>query len=97
MCQYLDELYHLSANNNHLWIWHVLDWSETTTTSFYWYSLAANKGNAVAQCILGNAYMNGHGVKKDVEQAKHWYTKAAEQGHGDAVKRLKEMESRTIS
>jgi TPR repeat protein len=59
--------------------------------------LAANKGNAVAQCNLGHAYMNGNRVKKDVEKAKHWYTKAAEQGHGDAVKRLKEMESRTIS
>jgi TPR repeat protein len=31
--------------------------------------------------------MNGNGVKKDVEKAKHWYTEAAEQGHEDAVKR----------
>ena len=51
----------------------------------------------MALCNLGHAYVNGNGVKKDVEKAKHWYTKAAEQGYENAVKRLKEMESRTIS
>ena len=45
--------------------------------SFELYSLAANKGHAAAPFNLGNGYMNGNGVKKNVEKAKHCYTKAA--------------------
>jgi uncharacterized protein len=38
------------------------------------------QGNAKAQHNLGAMYLNGQGVKKDVEKALRWFTKAAEQG-----------------
>jgi TPR repeat protein len=40
----------------------------------------AEQGDAWAQLNLGAAYDNGLGVERDVEQAIHWYRKAAEQG-----------------
>ncbi len=44
----------------------------------------ARKGNASAQCHLGNCYMHGRGVEKDIAPAVTWYRKAAMQGHTDA-------------
>lgn len=43
----------------------------------------ADRGNAVAQFHLGEAYENGDGVAKDDAQAVTWYRKGAE--HGDAA------------
>ncbi|MCW8958260.1 MAG: sel1 repeat family protein [Gammaproteobacteria bacterium] len=40
----------------------------------------AEQGDAWAQLNLGAAYDNGMGVERDIEQALHWYQKAAEQG-----------------
>jgi TPR repeat protein len=44
-----------------------------------WLPLAKN-GNISAQSQIGALYENGHGVKKNNEQAVKWYRKAAEQG-----------------
>ncbi len=40
----------------------------------------AEQGDAWAQLNLGAAYDNGIGVERDIQQALHWYQKAAEQG-----------------
>ena len=42
---------------------------------------AAEKGNAFAQCALGECYAQGEGVEQDFTQAAIWFHKAAEQGH----------------
>jgi TPR repeat protein len=41
-------------------------------------------GNAYDQLNLGAAYDNGIGVERDIDQALHWYQKAAEQGVAEA-------------
>ena len=53
-----------------------------------WYRMAADQGNADAQCALGGLYRQTHVVgrrmeSEPVESAK-WYHMAAEQGHADA-------------
>lgn len=42
----------------------------------------AKQGQAAAQYQLGLLYANGQGVPKDDAQARKWYEKAANQGHG---------------
>ena len=49
---------------------------------------AANQGNMSAQYNLGQLYEAGLGVDKNIETAKIWYQKAADQGYDDARKRL---------
>jgi TPR repeat protein len=44
----------------------------------------AEAGDAMAQLNLGAAYDHAMGVPRDVEQALHWYQKAAEQGLAEA-------------
>ena len=45
---------------------------------------AAEKGDASAQCEMGDAYYEGTGVAQDREAAVSWYRKAAEQGDARA-------------
>ena len=46
----------------------------------YW-KARAEKGDAVAQCIVGEAYALGNfGLTKDLSEAVKWFRKAAEQG-----------------
>ena len=49
-----------------------------------WYTLAAEQGDADAQCNLGVCYEHGSGVEKDLAKAVEWYNKAAEQGEATA-------------
>jgi|GEM_PF-427138 len=44
----------------------------------------ANKGNAKAQFEVGKCYQYGYGVQKNIDEAKKWYLKAAEQGNAEA-------------
>ena len=44
----------------------------------------ADKGDAKAQCDLGEAYYNGDGAPKDYAQAAYWYGKAADHGYARA-------------
>ena len=45
---------------------------------------AADLGEANAQTDLGNLYLRGVGVPRDVVQARHWYELAAAQGQPNA-------------
>ena len=47
-----------------------------------------NPTNAQEQYELGEKYEKGDGVFKDLQDAVKWYTKAAEQGHADALYKL---------
>jgi TPR repeat protein len=53
------------------------DYAETVM----WFRLAADKGNASGQFLLGTMYDNGRGVRQDLAEAVKWYHLAAEQGH----------------
>ncbi|GBC01749.1 hypothetical protein RclHR1_04310010 [Rhizophagus clarus] len=45
---------------------------------------ALNDDDVEAQCILGLMYLDGEGVRKDVQEALKWLTKSAEKGNIDA-------------
>ena len=53
-----------------------------------WYRLAADKGDATAQSILGFMYDNGEGVPQDDTEAVKWYRLAADQGDAGAQSNL---------
>lgn len=50
-----------------------------------WICLAAEHGNDIAQCTLGEIYMNGLGVDKDKEEALKWLMLSAQQGNARAM------------
>ena len=56
--------------------------------AFELFTMAAEKGNAVAMYNLGYLYKNGKGVTQDYERAIEWYKKAAEKGDADAMNKL---------
>jgi uncharacterized protein len=53
-----------------------------------WCTITANLDAADGQYCLGTLYERGLGVEKDLEQAKEWYWRAAQQGHARAHKAL---------
>ncbi|MBQ3525286.1 MAG: SEL1-like repeat protein [Akkermansia sp.] len=40
---------------------------------------------------MAECYYTGRGVALDYDEAVHWFKKAAEQGHKDAIKALNSM------
>lgn len=52
----------------------------------------AQKGDVLAQCLLGDSYYYGKEVTQDYKQAGYWFKKAAEQGDEDAKELLEEVE-----
>jgi len=59
---------------------------------------AAESGNVTAQFLLADEYLYGRetagyslGFQKNIPKAEYYYTKAAEQGHGDACNKLIEL------
>jgi len=48
----------------------------------------AAKENAEAQCIIGNIYHLGLGVKQDLNKAVYWYQKSSDRGCGVASNNL---------
>jgi TPR repeat protein len=54
----------------------------------YWYTKAAEDGDAKAQYYLGYMYANGHGVPQDHKETVYWYTKAATQDYAKAQYKL---------
>lgn len=53
-----------------------------------WYILAANQGNVTAEWGLGNLYLDGKGVKKDMGKAAYWIERAAKKDWLPAVKAM---------
>ena len=48
----------------------------------------AERGDATAQCLLGEDYYEGQGVPQDYTEAAKWFRLAAEQGHAMAQNNL---------
>lgn len=55
------------------------------------YRQAAMRGDPVAQMNLGDFYVSGTGVDRDLGQAAFWLKRAAEQGYQWARERLSEI------
>ncbi len=92
--RYCDEFYesHLLAGNARVLYNITIDSNDYTKVVYHW-DLAGSFGNAQAQYNLGyQIYLNGCGnISKDVAKAKTWLTKAANQGHQDAINALKNI------
>jgi len=46
-----------------------------------WALIAAARGDAQSQSVLGNLYLEGLGVEKDYDQAVFWFEKGAAKGN----------------
>ena len=53
-----------------------------------WYLEAAGKGNAHAQCQIGNMYNYAEGVPVDYSTALKWFLKSANQGNTEAQRHI---------
>ncbi|MEZ5362483.1 MAG: hypothetical protein R2748_09170 [Bryobacterales bacterium] len=53
-----------------------------------WYLVAAQAGNADAQCRLAALYERGAGLPRNLEEAMRWRLRAASQGDGLAMAAL---------
>jgi len=51
----------------------------------------ATNGESWAQCSLGNHYLNGIGCETNLDAAKYWFQKAAEQGDLEASNNLAKL------
>lgn len=71
---------------------HFYEWKnedEKTKRIVEWSSMAAEKGDPMAQCDWGYFHVTGYGgVPKDSSEAVKWYIKAAEQDYSTALYRL---------
>lgn len=72
--------------------------------SDYWFKTAFNdcmkaaeQGDAIAQCNLGECFKNGYGINIDKEKAIYWLKKAAEQGNSDAMSILQNIYGNMLS
>ena len=50
-------------------------------------------GHADAKYRLGRLYLEGRGVKQSRKKARHWFKRAAKQGHEDAAQALERLEA----
>lgn len=63
----------------------ILDKAEEDVEAVDWYRKAAEQANAAGEYGLGQMYLKGEGVKKDVEQARSYILRAAQKNHLEAV------------
>ncbi len=61
---------------------------KTEEKALWLYDAAARQGYAFAQYNLGRCFEFGIGIEKDFDEAREWYTKAAEKGIEEAEERL---------
>lgn len=64
---------------------YLLDNAEENEEAVKWYRLAVEQQSAEAEFGLANMYASGEGVERDSEQAVELFTRAANQGHRQAI------------
>jgi len=64
---------------------------QSDSEAYLWARKAADKSFAKAEYAVGYYSETGVGVKPDIEEAKRWYSRAANQGHKRAAQRLTEL------
>ena len=78
-----------------LGVMYLMGWGvvmEDYEEAVYWLQKSVAQDNDLGQYFMGNVYENGLGVDVDVEEAKKWYQKAAEQGNTAAIEALERLE-----
>jgi uncharacterized protein len=60
------------------------------------YRPLAQRGDAIAQTLLGVLYVNGAGVPKDYAEAVKWFRLAAEQGNATAQDQLGAKDAKAV-
>jgi TPR repeat protein len=65
--------------------------TQSSKKSIEYYALAAEQGDAGAQYNLGLMYATGDGIEQSYSKARELWTKAAAQGHENAITNLKIM------
>jgi len=68
--------------------------SENLKKAFGHFKQAAENDHKQAQYYVGMMYEQGEGVDENIEAAKLWYKKAADQGDRDAVAALRRLEKK---
>ena len=68
-----------------VWLGFILDAAEENDEAVDWYRKATNQGSAAGEFGLGQMYLKGEGVKKDLEQGRLHVMRAAEKGELDAM------------
>lgn len=63
----------------------ILDASDFNEEAVEYYRKSASQNHPNGQFGLGSMYAAGEGVKRDPEEARRWITRAAEQGHEQAI------------
>lgn len=71
-----------------VWLGDILDKAEEDVEAAEWYQKAADQGSADGEYGLGQMYLKGEGVKKDVEQGLRYIERAAAKNHVDSVKMM---------
>ena len=69
-----------------VWLGDLLDKAEEDVLAVEWYQKAADQGSAGGEYGLGQMYLKGEGVKKDVELGRRYIERAATNNHVEAVK-----------
>ena len=64
---------------------------EQPSQAFRLMKLAAEQGYTKAEAKLGQYFLTGVGVEADLDQAKHWFARAAAKGHERAREKLAEL------
>ena len=89
---YLSELNYANAKRNiGLCYYNGVYFEQSYEEAVKWYQLAADKGDAYAQCNLGQIYENEESEYYDLEKAKYWYKQAALQDHDLAIQKCKNL------
>lgn len=63
----------------------ILDKAEEDVEAVDWYRKAAEQANAAGEYGLGQMYLKGEGVGKDIEKARSLFLRAAQKNHVEAV------------
>jgi uncharacterized protein len=74
-----------------VWLGEILDKGEEDEQAVEWYRKAAAQGDAAGEYGLGGMYAKGEGVKKDFEQARLYFQRAAEKDFLIAVRLMRDM------
>ena len=64
---------------------------DLSLAALYWFK-AAEKGDAPSQFNLAMCFLYGIGFEKNIERAKEWMQKSADQGYEKAIQYLETME-----
>ena len=67
---------------------YYLDYAGQDEEAFAWYHAAAGAGDAEAQHQVARLYAAGEGTALDLESARAWFERAAEQGHAASIRVL---------